>query len=1402
MNAKRSTRKTQPPATDADLPEDEQPKLFPIVGIGASAGGLEAFIELLSHLPIDTGMAFVLIQHMSPDRESLLSEILSRATVMPVNEVQEGMAVAPNQVYVIPPNASMTIASGVLVLTPRARSKKGLMSVDTFLLSLAEERGNQSIAVVLSGGDGDGAKGLEAIKAAGGITFAQSEDTAKVNSMPNSAVATGQVDFILPPEKIAQKIAELSQHPYIVVPSDSNLARGDEEITLGEITDEGAMAAIFGLLRVATGVDFTNYKQSTIDRRIRRRMVLSKMAQIEAYALSLQHNPTEVMALYQDLLINVTCFFRDPESFETLKREIFPLITKAKSSGVAIRIWVAGCSTGEEAYSIAICLLEFLTEQMLYLPIQIYATDISSATIDYARCGFYSFSQVATVSPERLNQFFTSVEGGYQISKSVREICVFARQNLLGDPPFSRMDLITCRNVLIYFGGSLQKKLLPIFHYGLNPTGFLMLGASETVGDFGDLFSLIDKKTKLYAKKLVATRLHLEPIDSSYSLAIIDPQIRVNQKLNDIEIQQETDRLILSQYAPVGVTIDANLDIVQFRGQTAAYLEPAPGKASLNLLKMAKPELRLEIGSAIESAKNQKQQVKREGIRFNDGDRIRQININVIPFKISTSAELFLVIFEELPQLPTVAINLDLYPNISSEIDRLNHELSTTTARLQAIVEEHQATNHDLRAANEEILSSNEELQSMNEEMETAKEEIQSTNEELTTINDELTRRNLESNHINNDLKNILGSTNIPILILGNDLRIRRFTPAVEGIFHLIPTDIGRPLSDITHKLDLPNLEQQILDVIRTLNLTVQEIQDRDGHWYDLRIRPYQTSDRQIDGAVLVLIDIDDLKRSSQRLTSARDYAEGIVEAVVEPLIVLNLDLQVITANQAFYESFQVPRIETEEHSIFELGNRQWDIPKLRSLLLEILERDATFKDFEVEHKFEQIGYKVMLLNARKIQAIDDTQTILLAIEDITEKKRLEQEYSQLLIQEQAARARAELANRAKDDFLSTLSHELRNPLTAMIGWAHLLRMEKLDKAKVKKGLETIERCAQAQAQLIEDILDISRITTGRLQLDTSLIQLIPAIEAAIEIVTLAATAKNITIESNLDRSTYKILGDQIRLQQVMWNLLANGIKFTPIGGKITIGLEYIIDKTSIPENRQAEIAVTDTGQGINADFLPYIFDRFSQADGSHSRANSGLGIGLSIVRHLVELHGGTVEVESSGENQGSTFRVILPLRVKPELILDRSANLDLHPHPDIPIHPDIPSLLGIRVLVVDDAADVRELSIELLKDYGVEVTAVKSAKEALAALIANPQNYDVLLSDIGMPEQDGYALIRQIRSLSADAGGQIPAAAITAYAGDWDRAESIAAGFEIHLAKPVEPSRLAWVVATLAGRI
>ncbi|MBW4667824.1 MAG: PAS domain-containing protein [Cyanomargarita calcarea GSE-NOS-MK-12-04C] len=1367
-----------------EIPEErpEQQELFPIVGIGASAGGLEAFTELLMHLPNDTGMGFVLVQHLSPDHKSLLTEILARATEIPVIEVRDGMSVQPNHIYIIPPNRKMTISQGVLKLTPRENTDGKHMPVDSLFYSLAK-RGQRAIGVVLSGGDGDGALGLEAIKASGGITFAQSEESAKFHSMPHNAATSGCVDFILSPQEIAEELGRISHHPFV-----------SSVKTLPESKDD--LHQIFTLLQ-GVGIDFTNYKLPTLKRRIQRRLVLHKLEKLEDYVKYLQDNPIEVEALSQDFLIHVTSFFRDPEAFQALKNQVFPIITQDKSHLNPIRIWVPACSTGEEVYSIAICLLEFLSDWATKPTIQIFGTDISDSAIEKARSGRYVKNLLGNVSPERLQRFFFKVEEGYQVSKTIREMCVFAKQNLVADPPFSNLDLISCRNVLIYLQPALQKKVIPLFHYSLKPTGFLFLGISETTGEFSNLFALVDKKHKIYSRKLASIRLNLDFVTSN-SLAQKASGKQMNKDAgNGIDIQKEAERIIWDKYAPVGVIVNNDLDILQFRGETSSYLGPPPGKPSFNLLKMAQVGLRLELRTALNQAKKLNLSVRKEGIQFADKEQLREVSFEVIPFKIAGFEErYFLVLFEHITASAIVTNNPKVIATkgkqtaagqqiiqLKQELAATQQELAATKDYLQSIIQEQEGTNQDIVTANEEILSSNEELQSTNEELETAKEEIQATNEELHTTNDELRSRIIESNQINNDIRNFLFCTNIPIVMLERNLSIRRFTPMAEKIFNLIATDVGRSLSQIRTNIRIGNLEQLILEVIETLTVKEQEVQDNQGHWYDMVIRPYQTTENQIDGAVVALFDIHTLKINAQKLEEARDYAEAIVDTVGEPLIVIDTDLRVLTANQSFYETFQVLPVETESRSIFELGNGQWDIPQLRSLLEEVLPQNKQIRNFEVEHDFGLIGCKTMLFSACQILRSDST-TILLAIEDITERKLFEKQRDQQLTSEQLLRIESEASNRAKDEFLSIVSHELRNPLNSILGWTQLLQKRKFDTAATARALEMVEKSAKLQVKLIEDILDISRITTGKLQLQVASIQLAPLINAAIDVVRLSSEVKNIHIEHVVEQDL-RVSGDSDRLQQVIWNLLSNAIKFTPVGGEVTVKLEQI--------DQEAQIEVSDTGKGISPEFLPYVFERFRQADSSSTRMHDGLGLGLSIVRYLVELHGGTVQAASRGEGQGTTMTVRLNKQTLP---IETTVSTK---EPGVPLD-SIPTLEGLRVLVVDDDPALLGLLTTIIESHGALSTGVSSASLAIASLTENPRQYDVLLSDIGMPGEDGYALIRQVRALSAEFGGQIPAAALTGYASVEEQTKCLTAGFQRCIAKPINVDELVSIVAGLAG--
>jgi two-component system, chemotaxis family, CheB/CheR fusion protein len=965
-----------------------QSKSVPVVGVGASAGGLEAFQQLLNHLPTTTGMAFVLVQHLAPRHESMLTELLSRSTKIPVQEVKDGMKVAPDHIYVIPPNSNMVISDGVLHLMPRRETDLQHMPIDCFLTSLAEDRKGQAIGVILSGTASDGTLGLKAIKAEGGIAFAQDEKTAKYDSMPRSAIAAGCVDFILPPEGIAKELARIGRHPYLIqtmaAEADETLAAGEDEIN-----------QILALVRGATGDDFTWYKQNTIKRRIKRRMVLQKMDKLAQYLRYLRGNSQELQELYLDFLINVTGFFRDRGVYQVLKKKVLPVLLKNRAADSPLRFWVPGCSTGEEAYSIAICALEFLGDAKSNIPVQIFGTDISERAIEKARAGNYPESITADVSPERLRRFFAPAPGGYRIAKSIRDMCIFARHNLLQDPPFSRMDVISCRNLLIYLEAAAQKKIIPTFGYALRTPGFLILGPSENLSGFSELFGSVDKKFKVFARipsSFVHVRRDWIP-KLAWDKAL--PVKRGAKATPAFDVQKEVEHLLSTEYGPPGVVVTGDLGIIQFIGRMGSFLEPVAGQASLNLAKLTQGSLSLDIRSIIHAAKKQDAPVIREGVRIRSNGRYRTITLEVAPIKGASAREsYFLVLFREeaadgqrKPAL--MEAKGARHKTEEAENRRLSKELEYTRAHVQSIMEEQEASNEALRSANEEIQSSNEELQSTNEEMETAKEELQSSNEELTTLNEELQNRNTELSTLNNDLNNLVNSTNLPVVMLSRDLRVRRYTPMAEKVLNLIPSDLGRPITDLKPNIDIPNLESLVSESVDTMSLKEVEVQDRYGHWYSLRIRPYKTAENVIEGTVLTLMDIDALKIEVKELHL---YAEAIVETLRQPLIVVDGNLRVVTTNAAFYETFKASKEKTEGRFIYSLGDGEWNIPALRELLERVLPAQTAFEGFEVKHKFPDIGERTMLLNGRQVRTRKGgAPLILLAIEDITERKKAEE---------------------------------------------------------------------------------------------------------------------------------------------------------------------------------------------------------------------------------------------------------------------------------------------------------------------------------------------------------------------------------------------------------------------------
>jgi two-component system, chemotaxis family, CheB/CheR fusion protein len=1275
----------------------QQPVSFPIVGVGASAGGLEAFRRLLGALPGNTGMAYVLVQHLDPHHDSILAELLSEVTQMPVAEVRGDVRVEPNQVYVIPPSKGLVLADGMLKLVPREPHGAAPMPIDSFLDTLADVQGSQAIGVILSGMGSDGTLGLQAIEAAGGIVFAQEPTSAQNQDMPRSAITAGVVDFVLTPEDIASELKRLGKHPYLAVGDRASVGSEASTVTKDEDSsqDRKGLARLLQSLQKTSGTDFSAYKKTTLRRRIARRMAVSRVETLAEYASQVEADSAEATALYEDCLISVTSFFRDPDVFEILSQRIFPELLKDRPSDAPLRVWVPGCATGEEAYSIAMCLLERMAKLSKNPTLQIFATDLSEGALAKAREGRYLVNIARDVSAERLRRFFTKVGDGYQISKAIREMCVFARHDLTRDPPYSRLDLISCRNVLIYLEPRLQEQVFATLHYALRPDGFLVVGPAETVGTSSPLFSAVDEKRRIYSRKAVGgPPRSLSALGSGNSSRPSAQQLA--RKPAASEVPREVDRMLLARFGPAGVVVDDGLRVLEFRGDTDPFLDHGHGKATLSLERLVRKGLLMELRQAVAEARRGDTSVRKAGLPVRYRQTLQSVSIEVVPIKGRAAAErCLLVLFatEEAPLASASAASAD-EPRAEDvrdlEIERLGQSLTQTSEYMHTLVREHESALEELQSTTEEALSSNEELQSLNEELQTAKEEIQSTNEELATLN--------------------------------------------------------------------------------------QELQDRNGQ----------------------------LARSNEEIQRGLDSANELVDTVPGPLVILDGELRVEKANVAFYEIFAIQAELARGRPLAELGPRQWGKPELATALQAVLRSGTTLADMQLEIDFPGIGPRSMVLNARRLHPGRDLRgRLLLAIEDRTETKRAEQGREALLALEHEARKQAEAADQLKDEFVATASHELRGPLTVISGWMNILLEAgaSVEPATLAKALAAIGRGVAAQGRLISDLLDHSRVVAGKLELERAPIELLLVAEAALVGVQAAAQAKDIDVKLARDGAPCIVLGDFDRMQQILWNLFLNAIKFTPRGGFVHISVGRV--------DNQVEVSVRDSGCGISREFLPHVFERFRQAEASSARVQGGLGLGLTLVRELVELHGGTVRAESAGKDRGATFTIVLPIPAILLSPLEAQPIASTIPPPAEPpppsARPEAPSaplhhlLDDIRVLVVDDESDARDALVGLLERYGAKVCSAASVAEAMATLeVAVP---DLLISDLGMPGADGYELIRRVRTLPAEAGGRLPALAVSAYATDEHRKKVMRTGFQKYLEKPVAAAELVTTVARMAGR-
>jgi len=1048
--------------------------------------------------------------------------------------------------------------------------------------------------------------------------------------MPRSAITAGCVDFVLPPAGIAGELARIARHPYVI--------EGGEESSAHRAAGLEQIDEILIALRRGSGVDFSQYKSNTLHRRIRRRMALLKIAGLAEYARFLRSSPAEVESLYQDVLISVTTFFRNPETFETLKTKIFPRLLKDRERQNNIRVWVLGCATGEEAYSLAIALTEYISESGSVAAVQVYGTDLNNVGIEKARSGVYPPSIASHISPERLRRYFVEVDGGYRVAKAIRDICIFARHNVLADPPFSRIDLISCRNVMIYMETGLQRRLLPLLHYALKPGGVLFLGPSETIGADRDLFELEDSRAKIYSKKMVAPREHGFPL-GAYSPTLPEGRrqsAREAVKEHTPDMQREADRVLLTRYLPAGVLINENHEVQQFRGDTGRYLAPAQGKASLNVLKMAREGLLVPLRTVLQRARREDAVVREESVRIKMNGGYTDVTLAVIPLgRPNTHERGYWILFENPAPAPAgpdqPARRADNAAGGGShaeekdkQISRLLQELSATRDYLQSVIEQQEAANEELQSANEEVQSANEELQSINEELETSREEIQSSNEELTTVNEELQNRNEELNRVNNDLNNVFGSLQMAIVMVWQDLRIRRFTPMAEKLFNLIATDIGRPISDIKLNFSVPDLPRLITEVIDQVAARDLELQDQRGRWYQLRIRPYRTLDNRIDGAVILLFDIESFKQSQRELERQAQLLEQTHEAV----FVREENGTIVYWNRGAELLYGFDRAVALGRFSHELLGKSL---AMRSQISDALKNEGRWVG-EVIHRTKD-GRELVVESVEVLISEADRPLVLSTNRDITERIRLE-ETLRRRVDELAE------ADRHKSEFLAVLAHELRNPLAPLRNGIEILKSVPATDARAGRAKEMIERQARTLTRLVDDLLDTARISRGQVQLRREALDLQPVVVRAVEAVRGALDSRHHALTLDLTPEPIRVIGDATRLEQVLSNLLNNAAKYTPEGGQITVSAA----QTNSGSEPEAVVRIRDTGIGIAPDMLPRVFDLFSQADRTLAHSQGGLGIGLSLVRSLIELHGGRVAASSEGLGRGSEFSVYLPL--------------------------------------------------------------------------------------------------------------------------------------------------------------
>lgn len=1285
---------------------------FPVVGIGASAGGVEALQRLFKFLPADKDIAYIVVVHLAPDHPSHLADILAKATSMPVIQVREDLPVEPNTVYVIPPNHYLILDSGYLRLEQIPQPRPIRKVIDVLFTSLAEEQQERAIGIVLTGGDHDGTVGLKAIKAAGGMVMAQAPQTAQHPSMPESAISTGLVDHVLPIEEMAQTLTQYIDHSSLWRREAASTPAEEETLTLRNI---------IALLRTHAGVDFRGYKEGMLMRRTKRRMALRGFENLEAYFSYLQNTPKEIRALGEDLLINVTEFFREPQAWQILEEDVLSRIIDNHEPGEPIRAWVAGCATGEEAYSLGMALLELLHKAGLDIAVNIIASDLDPPALEVARAGIYPESIANILNPELLVRYFTRLDGDrFRVRKALRELILFSQHNLIADPPFSRMDLISCRNLLIYMKPEVQEQLLQMFHFALKPGGYLFLGKSETVGAHHELFTPISKQFRLYQAVDTGRK---QPIRLPLIPDTLTTRVRAESgggaQLRRTEYAELVRELLLKQRLATGVLIDRDSQVLYFYGPTKDFLTQPEGAVTRDLLLMASDRMRLALRAVIQSVRSEGK--PGEFILECPPDEHRQLRIRATKADREQNG-LVLVTFEYEP-LSNPA-NQAGSNSESWARQQLQDDLRTTQLDLEASLQALEANNVELHIANEEAMSMNEELQSANEELETSKEELQSVNEELATVNSDLERNVNELRTANDDLLNLLASNDLPTLFLDSELRIKRFTPASRKLFRLIPSDVGRPIGDFALRIEPQDLETVARQVLNSASAVETETHTPEGHFYLLRVLPYRTEENRIEGVVVTFIPIDALKLAEHEARESEKRFRTLANTVPVFIWISGLGAKLEFVNRRFVN-------ETGKTAEELLGTRWQNLVHTSDLpgyLAACSSAEATGKGYDYELRLRKAdgNYNWMRFVGEPRFEQERLAGFIGSTVDIQYHKNAEEQLRN--------------ADRRKDEFLAILGHELRNPLSPIRNAAQALQFVDSTDKRLSWAKQTIIRQVDHMTRLVDDLLDIARLTRGMLTLRKETVDMAVIVHHAVESTKALVDMRKHHLTVEIQDEPLFVHGDPVRLTQIVENLLTNAAKFTEETGKILLNVYR--------EEHELVVVVEDNGMGIPQRMLSKIFELFMQEERAVRKSSSGLGIGLSLVFQL-------------------------PL-------------VDIVTAP-APVASVTPESGKERILIVDDNVDSADSMALLMTAYGYEVRTAYDFKSAIReAASFSPQ---VALLDLSKPEPDGMELARKFQQM--DEKKKTVLIAYSGYGQPDDLERSRKAGFMHHLIKPADPEAI-----------